>query len=151
MSLHCDLDLEDSNQSSCMTLWPMVLHQHTKFGYKQFSSWEDIVQMNTHWNSEPFLQTRPWPQQSNPIFSQDNQVYDDAPSNQVKMQKNQQLRRYIRKSYFDCNDPSLWPWPWRHQTNLLKYTLAHDDIPPYQVYHYMNSHFSCESKTAEVF
>ena len=34
------LNLKTANQSSCMTLWPMMLHHHTKFGYTRFSSWE---------------------------------------------------------------------------------------------------------------
>ena len=71
------LNSKTSNQSSCITLWPMKLHHHTKFGYRRFSSWGDIVQMNIHWNSEPFLWPWPWPQQSNSIISQDNPPYDD--------------------------------------------------------------------------
>ena len=39
--------------------WPMMMYHHTKFGYKRFSTWEDIIQVNTHWNFEPFLW--PWP------------------------------------------------------------------------------------------
>ena len=66
------LNLETTNQSSCMTLWPTVLHHHTKFGYRRFSSWGNIIQMNIHWNSEPSPLPWPWPQQSNPIFSEDN-------------------------------------------------------------------------------
>ena len=42
---HCDSELEDSNQSSCGTLRPNMLYHHTKFGYRRFSSWGDIVQM----------------------------------------------------------------------------------------------------------
>ena len=32
----------DLSQSSYMTLWPMMMHHHTKFGYKRFSSWGDL-------------------------------------------------------------------------------------------------------------
>ena len=39
--------------------------------------------------------------QSNPFFSQNNPTHDVVPSNQVQSQKDQQFRRYIRKSYFD--------------------------------------------------
>ena len=39
------LNLKTANQTSCMTLWPTMLHHHTKFGYRRFSSWWDIVQM----------------------------------------------------------------------------------------------------------
>ena len=39
MSPHCDPELKKANQSSCMTLWPMMLHHYTKFGYRRFSRW----------------------------------------------------------------------------------------------------------------
>ena len=32
------LNLKTANQSSRMTLQPMMAHHHTKFGYKQFNS-----------------------------------------------------------------------------------------------------------------
>ena len=73
------LTLKIANQSSCRTLWPMMMHHNTMFDYKRFSSWEDIVKMNIHWNFEPFLWRWPWHQQSNPIFSEDNPPYDDVP------------------------------------------------------------------------
>ena len=28
----------DPEQSPCMTLWPMMMHHHTKFGYRRFGS-----------------------------------------------------------------------------------------------------------------
>ena len=88
--------------------------------------------MNIHWNSEPFLLL--WPQQSNPIFSQDNPAYDDVPSNQVQLQKDPRFKRYIKKSYFNyvilhCNldhegsKPVLW-----------EDNLAHDETSPYKVW-----------------
>ena len=39
------LNLKTAIQSSCMTLWPLMLHHHNKFGYRRFSSWGDIVKM----------------------------------------------------------------------------------------------------------
>ena len=54
MSPHWTLNLKTANQSSCLTLSTMMLHHHTKFGHRRFSSWGDIIQMNIHWNSEPF-------------------------------------------------------------------------------------------------
>ena len=36
------LDLKTANQSPCMTLWPMMLHHHTKSGYRRFRSWGDV-------------------------------------------------------------------------------------------------------------
>ena len=55
VSHHCDPELKTVNQSSCMTLWPMMLHHHSKFGYGRFSSCGDVTQLIIHWNSEPFL------------------------------------------------------------------------------------------------
>ena len=111
----------------------MMCH-YTKFGYKRFSIWGDIVQMNIRWNSESFLWPSPWPQQCNPVFSQDNPAYYDVPSNQVLFRKDRQIRRHIRKSYFDymilhC-DLDL-----EHSKAIfLKDTLAHDDASPYQIW-----------------
>ena len=73
------------------------------------------------------------PQQSNPIFSQDNPLYDDVPSNQVYLQKDQQFRRHIRKSYLDnmilhC-DLDLED----SKSIFLEDNLAHNDALPYQV------------------
>ena len=44
MSPQCDYELEDSK--------PVFFQDthHTKFGYKRFSSWEEIIQMNIPWN-----------------------------------------------------------------------------------------------------
>ena len=38
MSLYCDPELKTANQSSCKTLWPMMMHHNTKFGSKRFSN-----------------------------------------------------------------------------------------------------------------
>ena len=37
------------------------------------------------------------------------------------LQKDQQFSRYGRNSHIWSNEPSLWPWTWRQQTNLLTY------------------------------
>ena len=91
------LNLKTANQSSCMALWPMMMHYHTKFGYKRFSSGGNIVQMNIYWKFEPFLWLWPWQQKSNP--------------------KDQQFKSY--ESFFLLYSPSLWPWPWSQKTNLF--------------------------------
>ena len=38
MTLAVTLNLKTANQSSCVTLWPLMLLHHTKFGYREFSS-----------------------------------------------------------------------------------------------------------------
>ena len=96
------------------------------------SAAEDIIQMNIYQNSDTILW--PWPQQSNKIFSQNNPPYDDVPSNQVYLQKDQQFRPYIKKSYFDyiiCNcDLDLED----SKPIFLKNILADNDASPYQVW-----------------
>ena len=75
------LTLKIANQSFHMRYWPMAwcCITITKFGYKRFSSWEDI-QMIIHWNFESLLW--PWtePQENNLIFSKDNPAYAIKPS-----------------------------------------------------------------------
>ena len=58
-----------------------MMHHHTKFGYKKFQSWGDIIQVNIQWHFEPFLWPWPSPQENNPIFLQENPAYDDVSSN----------------------------------------------------------------------
>ena len=79
----------------------MMHHHHSKFGYRWFSSWLDIGQMNIPWNFEPFLCPWPWPQQSDPIFSQENPSYDDVPSNQVNLHTDLHFKRHNRNLYFN--------------------------------------------------
>ena len=55
MSPHCDPKLEDSKPIFLLTLLPLTMNHHTKFGYKRLCSWGDIVQINIHWHFEPFL------------------------------------------------------------------------------------------------
>ena len=110
-ALTVTLTLKITNQSSCATLWPKM-HHHTKFGYKRFSSWGGIVQINIHWNFECFLWPWPWSQQRNPIFLEANPAYNGMPQ---------------KSSLVLFNHREL------HQGCFLKHNLAHDDISPYQV------------------
>ena len=64
MSPHCDFDLEDGDQSLSMTLWPMIMNHHTKFGYRRLSSSEHIVRMNIYCHFEPSLWPWSWMQRS---------------------------------------------------------------------------------------
>ena len=45
ISPHCNLDLEDRTPPFffCRTLQSMMMHHHTKFGYKSFSGSQDIL------------------------------------------------------------------------------------------------------------
>ena len=52
------------------------------------------------------------------IFTQSTPTYDDVPSNYIWLQKDQHSR-YGRNSHIWSNEPSMWPWTWRQQTNLL--------------------------------
>ena len=42
----CDLDIEHSEPVFRMTLWLMMLHNHTRFGDNMFCGSEDIVRTN---------------------------------------------------------------------------------------------------------
>ena len=42
--------LKIANKSFPMTLWLMIMHHHTKFGYKKFSGSEDIICKNSDWS-----------------------------------------------------------------------------------------------------
>ena len=72
-----NLTLKTANQSFHLTLWPMMMHYHSKFNYKRFSSWEDMVQMKITWTVGLLLWPWPWAQHSNAIYSEDNTAYDD--------------------------------------------------------------------------
>ena len=62
LSLTVTLILKTANQPACMTLWTMMKHYYTKFGYKRYSSSGDIIQLNSHWNFEHFLWPWSWKQ-----------------------------------------------------------------------------------------
>ena len=47
------------------TIWPMMMHPHTKFGSKRFSDSEDIVWTNVYWHFEILLWPWRWIQQFN--------------------------------------------------------------------------------------
>ena len=70
-------------------------HDHTKFGYKRFSSWGDIVQINIHWDFEPFL----WP---SPFTRQSSLWWCALKSSLVA--KDQLFRRYNR----NCHILIIW-------------------------------------------
>ena len=53
MSPHSDPELEDNKP---IFLYDTLAHDAaSKIGYRRFSSGRDIIQMNSHRNSEPFL------------------------------------------------------------------------------------------------
>ena len=96
---HCDLDLEDSHTQKkfCMTLWVMILHNHTRFGNKCFvvlkvSSRQTLTNiLNLHCDLDL--------ERCNPIFPQNTQAYDAVLSNQGKLQMDLQLMRYRENSH----------------------------------------------------
>ena len=76
---HCDLELL-WQQTSLLAWYPSPWLSITIPSLVAKGS-AVIIQMNIHWNFEPFMCPWPWPWQSNPIFSQDNPAYDDGASN----------------------------------------------------------------------
>ena len=133
ISNHYDLELEDSkpfflhNTLATVTLPSMVTKGLAVEEISSRWTFNGILILFWLWL---------WPQlQSNPIFSQDNPAYDNVPSNQVQLQKDQQFRRHIRQSLFwlymflDCDldledsKPFFW-----------KNNLAYNDASPNQVW-----------------
>ena len=95
-------------------LW--TVNQHTFFGCKEISDTEDIRFIKIQQSFEPSPWSWPW-KQSN--FYAKTPANDDVPSSYIWLQKDQQLGRYSRKSHIWSNEPSLWPWTSRQQSNLL--------------------------------
>ena len=82
-----------------MTLWLMMLHHHTKFGNKMFCNSEDNYHLDKHsltfWTFTVTFTLNAVIQ----FFSQDMLAYDDISSDQIRLQRNQQLKKYSRKSH----------------------------------------------------
>ena len=63
ISLHCDLDTEESELIFfCTTLWLMMMHHHTKFGNKMLGILAGINWTNLNWHFETSLWPWPWRQ-----------------------------------------------------------------------------------------
>ena len=76
-------------------------------------------------------------ERSNPIFQQDTLAWDDVPSDQVWLPRNQQFRKYGRKSHILI----LWALAVTltlkiatTTTTNIRMTLAHDAASPYQIW-----------------
>ena len=98
MSPRCDRDLEDSKQFLfCVTLWLILQHYYTKFGYKMFCGSEDNTgQIFTDiFNLRCDLDL----ERSNSIFPQDTLAYNVVLSNRVWLQTDQQFGRYSRNCH----------------------------------------------------
>ena len=121
MSPHCNPVLQDSK--------PIFLHDTLAHDASSpYQVWlhkiqqlRDIIQMNIHWNSEPFLWPWPWKQQSNFYTKHSSLSRCTIKLNLVaKRSAVQQITPYYgRSSHIRLNEPSVWPWTWRQQTNLL--------------------------------
>ena len=101
------------------SLWPWTWRQQTNLLAWHFGPWCCITisslvtegsaaeEILSRWTFAGilnlFLWPWPWPQQSNPIFSQDNPLHlmMMCHQNKISLQKDQQFRYYINKSYFD--------------------------------------------------
>ena len=62
ISPHCDLDIEHTEQFFLHGTLVMMLHHHTRYGYKTFLGSEEIIWTNIHWHLEPLLWPWPWTQ-----------------------------------------------------------------------------------------
>ena len=87
-----------ANQSSCMTLWPMMLHHHTKFGYRR-SAAEEISSRGTFIGILNLFCDLDH-NTANPIFSEDNppfkMMYHQTKFNSKKISSSDNiLKRHI--------------------------------------------------------
>ena len=143
LALTVTLTLKIANQSFHMTLWSMMLHHQTKFGYKRFSSWEDTTQKNIHWHFESLLWPWPWTQQNILIFSKEYPAYAIKPSlqhntpahditspYQVWLQKVEWFQSYHPDNIPWHFKPSLWPWP--QQSKFSKDKPVYEHVPSNQ-------------------
>ena len=105
MSPHFDPELEESK--------PIFLHDTLahdvaspyQVGYRWFSSWGDIVQMNIHWNSDLSVTLT--------LTTRGIQSFH----------KTIHLMMMYHQTEFSCKrigSSDLWPWSWRQQTNLFQ-------------------------------
>ena len=79
-----------------MTLWIMMLDNHTKFGDKIFCDSEDIIKTFT--DILTFCCDLDI-EHTNPVFPEEIPAYDAVLSNQDWLQMDQQFRWYIRNSH----------------------------------------------------
>ena len=77
--------------------------------YKRYEIHKDSINF---WTSTEILTLKT-------TISLQHPAYDEVPSNKIWLQKDQQFSRYGRNSHTWSYEPSLWPWTWRQQTNLL--------------------------------
>ena len=80
-----------TNRSFCMTLWLPVMHHHTQDGNKLFGSLENICTFTDILTVTVTLTL-------NAVIFFTRHSYDDVPSDQLWLPKNQQFRGYSRKS-----------------------------------------------------
>ena len=106
-----------------------MMHNNTKFGNKIFGGSEDII-----WTNINILTLRP--ESSYPFFSQDILAYGDVSSDQVWLPRNQQFRKYSRKSHFDHMSPhyDLDCKDSNNNNKNLQDTLAHDAASLYKIW-----------------
>ena len=94
-ALAVTLTLKIANQSFCMTLWLIMMHHNTKFGNKMFGGLQDSSgQTLTFWPFAVTLTLNVVIQ----FFSNSTLANDDVSPDQVWLPRNQQFRKYSRKS-----------------------------------------------------
>ena len=102
VALTVTLTLNTVNQFFCMTLWLIMLHNHTRFGDKMF--WVQKISsgktLTNIWKPRCDLDL----ECSNPIFQQDIPAYDVVLSKQVWLQTDQHFRRCSKNSDLDIED-----------------------------------------------
>ena len=93
--------------------------------------------MNIHWHFESLCDLDLDYNRTIQSFQKTIQLYSDVPSNQVQLQKDKQIRQYIKTSYFDyvilhCDLDLEDSKPIFLKNNQAH--IIHKDASPYQVW-----------------
>ena len=95
------LNLKTANQSSCMILWPMMMHYHTKYGSKRFSNSENIINDILKFCCDLDLEQL--------------MLYYQT---KFACKWTSTLKDRVEIVLFWLRKPSMWPWNWRQWPNF---------------------------------
>ena len=111
-----------------------MLHHYTKFGYRRFSSWGDIVQMNIHWNSELFCDFDLDHNRANQSFHKTIHLMMICHQTKFSCKKISSSADMVETVTFDQTSPHCDPELQDRKPIFLHDTLVHDVTSPYQVW-----------------
>ena len=134
-----------------MTLGFMMVYRYTKFGYRKFSGCGDIVEMNIHWMNLSFDLDLDHNRAIQSFHKTIQLIIMCHQTKLIQLQKDQQFRRYIRKSSFLTRSftvtltlkttnryfwKTIWPMMMPHRTKFsssMRFSISDDSL-------WINSH-----------